>query len=1481
MKRILALIMVMMMALPIFASCGGGGGSKPATSSQKPAVSQSTGSQGDSNANMNSSFDEFGGGSQTTTSGFNYEDYRVTDSDYNRNLFYYNELKFEVADPTVIYINDVNSTEYGYFYAYGTSDQIGCHGFQAWRSKDMTNWEDMGPVYLPDFNNNWAYTNYWAPEIIYDATGMVIGGETYNYFMFFNAEKYDPNVNFVSGDREGLTTQHLSVLYAKEPNGPFYHPNDVKNADNKTLSVSAPAFDFSFANSSISSEFQCKNVIDASPFVDPDTGDKYLYYSGWGSTRVGSGSQCIYGVKMKDWLTPDYSTVNLITQTHRMTVDGPLVDHEGRQAGGWVNEGPFMIKRNGTYMMTFSVYPYTDVNYQVRLATSTNPLANFTKLDPHNGGTVIKTIIEWQGIVQSAGHHSLIEVGDEVYIAYHTYKNRTSHTNGRALAIDKVEFVNHNGQEIMYVNGPTYGYQALPEEVSGYENIARDKTITTISSSTSLVSGNISSLQDGLIKYHTSGEIGDIAQDVEFTKGTKLTINFSDYQNVRAVMLHLPNDWDYALNQSYSAKITYKSTSGDKTVSVSDIKYDYNKYYNNDFEAAYPGGTAILEFAELPVKKIELTLNGWGSNTFKLCEVMVLANKDNKTITGVSDAQLKQPYTYRNADVPPIKKYVVGETIGSSIANGTSFHTTFGVDVTNDTATTKSIKTMGPRDQFAYLKDVSGDVIYFEGYINVYASASYMGDQYPKLGLFAKNATACTFFYIDAYNNYTNKAVGYTQSKIGGGDWDWGTTEVTKNAPLIKYKGAEGYTKLAMVRVDNYFKFYVNDVLFFESAEQRGMQDEKDAVYGFLCFNSGMEVKDYSYTTDRTAVNAKIEELALNTPVQVNGATFGSIEGNDLVQSSVTWDLSKDYPTDNVHYADREAVLDATDGDNFLYFINESSNTLYAEATFEVTKTLAVDNWPKFGLQFKNTEGNGILFFADCALASPTIVSSPADIVGSSYGWVTRDASINDYKWGTEVKTPDGKFDATTATKLAVYRQGSIYKFIVNDEVVFEVACSLGSSMYPAIVSFNVGLKVTDYRITSDANDEMMKKYHVETSTEDGSLSNMTFGDANTNIKQEGTWVTGLGSGTSSGAGTAYTWANSLGGKNFYFEADIMAGDPINGDEFPKVGLVLRSSTTELLFGIDAINTGAYGTNKWVSYVTRDITGSYGEWTNQFVTVPTMNYVGGLAAKMGIWYNKGQIYMTVNGNVVLQVKDIPGLSGDDTDVYVGVAGWGMQFSFKNALAKAEEENLTQLAKDLGIVDGDITVDGYLTDWKGSKASFYEARTTDGTKKGFKVMSYMGTKGVYVAYEALAATATTTNTTEWWNNVNGEMRIFKSDNSFVNVHAALNGKAAERVENCYLFNYRIVKGSDNLNTITMEIFIPYSTIGYTGTEEYVAGFFAFKSGTEVLTGVNAGGAESGDWWFGTVHPHQQSYEAASTTYKITANGLVGTSITAVS
>ena len=106
----------------------------------------------------------------------------------------------------------------------------------------------------------------------------------------------------------------------------------------------------------------------------------------------------------------------------------------------------------------------------------------------------------------------------------------------------------------------------------------------------------------------------------------KITLDFgNNYHNVRAIMVHLSSVYNGGFNRISKATLTYKSTSGDKKVEITNAHYDLDKYY--DFEVGIikqAGGTAIIEFDVLPVNKIELEFDSWGDN-FKLNEIEILA----------------------------------------------------------------------------------------------------------------------------------------------------------------------------------------------------------------------------------------------------------------------------------------------------------------------------------------------------------------------------------------------------------------------------------------------------------------------------------------------------------------------------------------------------------------------------------------------------------------------------------------------------------------------------------------------------------------------------------------------------------------------------------------------------------------------------------------------------------------------------------------
>ena len=141
----------------------------------------------------------------------------------------------------------------------------------------MTNWEYKSVAYQPNFDRTWGFTNHWAPEVIYDE-------EQELYLMFYNAD----------WNEKGSERKYISVAYSENPYGPFVAFDETK-----------PSYDFTSANPLVAPGLARNESIDAHPFVDPVSGERYLYYSGYSFGH----SQTIFGVHMKDWLHPDYSSL--------------------------------------------------------------------------------------------------------------------------------------------------------------------------------------------------------------------------------------------------------------------------------------------------------------------------------------------------------------------------------------------------------------------------------------------------------------------------------------------------------------------------------------------------------------------------------------------------------------------------------------------------------------------------------------------------------------------------------------------------------------------------------------------------------------------------------------------------------------------------------------------------------------------------------------------------------------------------------------------------------------------------------------------------------------------------------------------------------------------------------------------------------------------------------------------------------------------
>jgi len=747
--------------------------------------------------------------------------------DYNKNLYYLNELKFEIADPSVIYIDE--GAEKGYFYAYGTSDLVGCFGIQCWRSKDLTNWEYVSVAYQPDFDTTWGYSNHWAPEVIYD-DGM--------YWMFYNAD----------WNAKGSERKYISVAFSESPAGPFVNVDSTK-----------PAFDFTADNPQIvkkDADLARKEAIDAHPFIDPVSGDRYLYYSGYSDGH----DQTIFGVQMKSWLEPDYSTLVELTHLFKTTTDADAETINEGQGYDTVNEGPFIWYQDGTYYLTFSVYNWTRPQYQVRQAISTSPLGKFTKIQPSAGGTIIISDPAWNTNA-SVGHNSFIKCGDKLMMAYHTFRNRSDVSDGRALAVDTISFVeNQYGQKVMHCNGPTYAYQPLPSEISGYSNVAK---LAEISANNTDSESDVKYLTDEALRIHDD----DLVQEFVTSGGnTEITMSFDKFVNVRSIMVYNSAVFENAFTSISSIKLQYKkSANGVGVVTLRNVPFDNEWGMDEYSEFMNPGVSSIVEFDEIPVNKITITFKGARDKALALNEIVVLGKQvDNpRNVKSFGSA-----YSYVNpAEVNAVPVYE-SQTFGAA----GKYVSNFGYDLTHDDGTENRYvdKVWCGNSQLLFFKGIESTSVYVEAEISVLDHrTNYMSDKYPKIGLVLKSAdNYFAFFNIDCLENFNGTNVGWVESNAAGTDYLWSNyADQSTTVQGMKYTGSD-YTKLAFARIGNHCWMFVNDKLVFDLPDNTLMGFTNNARTAcspaFLTYNTFARFAAYSATGDLQEVQNKLTQLGVS-----------------------------------------------------------------------------------------------------------------------------------------------------------------------------------------------------------------------------------------------------------------------------------------------------------------------------------------------------------------------------------------------------------------------------------------------------------------------------------------------------------------------------------------------------------------------------------------------------------------------------------------
>ena len=205
-----------------------------------------------------------------------------------------------------------------------------------------------------------------------------------------------------------VAEEHLAVAIAESPLGPFVQ------SEKRWLSE--------------------RKAIDGHFFLDDD-GTVYLYYVRF------DGGNVIYMAKMNDdLLSFDENNERFLFRADK---EWELKDCE-------VVEGPFVLKHNGRYFLTYSANHTRSEDYAIGYAVSDSPFGPFEK---YEGNPILHKTEE----VNGTGHHSFVRSLDkkELICVYHCHYSKTEF-QPRMVCIDRAEFtVDENGCDLLVINGPT------------------------------------------------------------------------------------------------------------------------------------------------------------------------------------------------------------------------------------------------------------------------------------------------------------------------------------------------------------------------------------------------------------------------------------------------------------------------------------------------------------------------------------------------------------------------------------------------------------------------------------------------------------------------------------------------------------------------------------------------------------------------------------------------------------------------------------------------------------------------------------------------------------------------------------------------------------------------------------------------------------------------------------------------------------------
>lgn len=603
---------------------------------------------------------------------------------YDTDLLYKNNSNYFGGDSGVIWVSEEQDPEYGgYFYQYMSdcggvanpgSAGIDENGQQYWghfvlsRSKDLNDWEICGTVgngWCLKITNPDAWCNvtraknndnsmFFAPEVIYNPctceTDECTDRAHKKYFMYYSA-KSKRNDGTIPGALYSSSTswtarQYIGVAMADSPVGPFemvtaenyYGDANALDLNGNPLDEINPQIMFERLGFGTERGDTLFANYDAHPFFDED-GTFYLYFV------KAADFQAIWGLKMKDMVTPDFSTVSNLVENfnavrtvykgstyndpnypRHYTTSWDILDtwedgtwnedykEHGSNHPNKVHEAPQMLTtkdKDGrtVYLLTYCPTGVQAAKYDVCWAYSYEPLGQYIKPKNYEFSTVLGLDIN-NDFMTNLGHVQFLNVDGEDWIVHWEWTAPFGTVDiGRLYALSPMTWIEDDRADfpVPVANGPTKTLQRLPSVYTGYKNIAPQATV----SATNVVGDTTKYLNDNLFVTR----FGHSDRQFAASGSTTITMSFDQPVSVRGILIHNSYEYKNAFKNISSIKFSLaeKPTwyNGIKTECViNNLGFPTSAYKTESSGWIQAGAAATATFNEIKVNKIEITVSG-------------------------------------------------------------------------------------------------------------------------------------------------------------------------------------------------------------------------------------------------------------------------------------------------------------------------------------------------------------------------------------------------------------------------------------------------------------------------------------------------------------------------------------------------------------------------------------------------------------------------------------------------------------------------------------------------------------------------------------------------------------------------------------------------------------------------------------------------------------------------------------------------------